>query len=225
MGLGIISLAVALVLAIALGFGVMLHFGVDNNGSNFAPGMCLYKHFSTKPKPDKITFKNQTAKGIRPIHRAGRKSTSVNENQDPIPTSNRFSPLQTDVLESEFEFQNSLFWKVMQTYVCYLTTLDESVKSCKMCGNKFPVLCNKENFLLRSNCYKIRQCLPDFHVISKSAIKLNLSYGWPINRIILEMLEHVCVSWMIFFSSSNLPRFTQANCFLKKHMELSIYRI
>ena len=94
-----------------------------------------------------------------------------------------------------------------------------------MCGNKIPVLCNQENFLLRSNCYKIRQCLPDFHVISKSAIKFNLSYGWPINRIILEMLEHVCVSWMIFFSSSNLPRFTQANCFLKKHMDLSIYRI
>ena len=95
MGLGIISLTVALVLAIALGFGVMLHFGVDNNGSNFAPGMCLYKHFSTKRKPDKITFENQTAKGIRPIHPAGRKSTSANENQDPIPTSNRFSPLQS----------------------------------------------------------------------------------------------------------------------------------
>ena len=85
-----------------------------------------------------------------------------------------------------------------------------------MCGNKIPVLCNQENFLLRSNCYKIQQCLPDIHVIFKPAIKLNLSYGQTINRIILEMLEHVCVSWMIFFSSSNLPRFTQANCFLKK---------
>ena len=154
-------------------------------------------------------------------------SIQLEENQ-PLPMRikirSHFQPVFSPA-ESEFEFQNSLFWKVMQTYVCFLTSLYESVKSCKMCGNKFPVLCNKENFLLRSNCYKIRQCLPDFHVISKSAIKLNLSYGWPINRIILEMLEHVCVSWMIFFSSSNLPRFTQANCFLKKHMELSIYRI
>ena len=75
----------------------------------FRVGVRMYKHFSTKPKPDKITFEYQTAKGIRPIHPAGRKSTSANENQDAIPTSNRFSPLQTDVIESEFEFQNSLF--------------------------------------------------------------------------------------------------------------------
>jgi hypothetical protein len=67
------SLTVALVLAIALGFGVMLHFWVDNNGSELCP-----KHLPTKPKTDKITFENQTAKGIRPIHPAGRKSTSAN---------------------------------------------------------------------------------------------------------------------------------------------------
>ena len=37
MGLGIISLTVAFVLAIALGFGVMLHFGVVNHGLELCP--------------------------------------------------------------------------------------------------------------------------------------------------------------------------------------------
>ena len=37
MGFGIISLTVALVLAVALGFGAMLHFGVDNNGLELCP--------------------------------------------------------------------------------------------------------------------------------------------------------------------------------------------
>ena len=38
-------------------------------------------------------------------------------------------------------------------------------------GNTYPILCNQENFLLRSNGYKIKQCLPGAHVVFKEAVK------------------------------------------------------
>ena len=54
-------------------------------------------------------------------------------------------------------------------------------------GNKIPVICNQENFLLRNNYYKIRQCLPNFHIISKPAIKVNLSHGRPVNGMFIAI--------------------------------------
>ena len=44
-------------------------------------------------------------------------------------------------------------------------------------GNKIPILCNQENFLLRGNCYKINQAFPHFHTIAKPAIKENTPTG------------------------------------------------
>ena len=38
-------------------------------------------------------------------------------------------------------------------------------------GNKIPILCNQENFILRGNSYKISQALPGFHLIINPAIK------------------------------------------------------
>ena len=67
-------------------------------------GVRMYKHFSTKPKPDQLTFDNQTTqKGIRPLHPAGRRSSPTQDKPTPIEISNRFGPLQTDV-ESDFIF-------------------------------------------------------------------------------------------------------------------------
>ena len=89
-------------------------------------GVRMYKHFSTKPKPEKLTFDNQTSqKGTRPLQPAGNKSpnskqdkqegirplhpvgskppSSEQDKQDTIPLSNRFSALQSDI-ESQFEF-------------------------------------------------------------------------------------------------------------------------
>ena len=43
------------------------------------------------------------------------------------------------------------------------------------------------NFLLRSNTYVIRKCLPDFHIIAKPAIKLNISLGRPINGMFIAI--------------------------------------
>ena len=33
-------------------------------------------------------------------------------------------------------------------------------------GNSLPIICNQENFLLEANEYKIRQCLPDHHILN-----------------------------------------------------------
>ena len=67
-------------------------------------GVRMYKHFSTKPKPDQMTFDKQTTqKGIRPLHPAGSRSPPTQDEITPIVISNRFGPLQTDE-QSEFVF-------------------------------------------------------------------------------------------------------------------------
>ena len=35
----------------------------------------------------------------------------------------------------------------------------------------YPILCNQENFLLKGNNYKVKQCLPDARIIFKKAEK------------------------------------------------------
>ena len=56
-----------------------------------------------------------------------------------------------------------------------------------LCGNKIPVLCNQENFLLRENNYKVRQALPGCHIIFKGAKKVNLDKGRPANGMFLAI--------------------------------------
>ena len=43
--------------------------------------------------------------------------------------------------------------------------------------NKLAILCNQENFLLRSNTYKIVQSFPDYYPIVKPAVKENHDKG------------------------------------------------
>ena len=38
-------------------------------------------------------------------------------------------------------------------------------------GNRIPILCNQEHFILRGNSYKINQSLPGFYCIINPAIK------------------------------------------------------
>ena len=38
-------------------------------------------------------------------------------------------------------------------------------------GNKIPILCSQENFILRGNSYKISQALPGSYIVVKPAIK------------------------------------------------------
>ena len=65
----------------------------------------MFKHFSTKPKPDQLTFEKQTlAKSIQPLQPGGSKTSSeIQKQTDGISTSNRFDSLQPDV-EAEFVF-------------------------------------------------------------------------------------------------------------------------
>ena len=54
-------------------------------------------------------------------------------------------------------------------------------------GNTYPILCNQENFLLRSNGYKIKQCLPGAHVMFKPAIKDTHDKGRPKNGMFVAV--------------------------------------
>ena len=46
-------------------------------------------------------------------------------------------------------------------------------------GDKIPILCNQENFILRGNFYKILQTLPGFHLFINPAVKTSLDRGRP----------------------------------------------
>ena len=56
-----------------------------------------------------------------------------------------------------------------------------------LAGEKLPILCNEENFLLKENSYKISQTLPGFKVIFKPAIKTSHDPGRPKNGMFLAV--------------------------------------
>ena len=57
-------------------------------------------------------------------------------------------------------------------------------------GDKIPIICNQENFLLAANKYKIKQCLPNFHVYFKPATKDGLN-GRPKNGMFVAIPENL----------------------------------
>ena len=57
-------------------------------------------------------------------------------------------------------------------------------------GSKIPILCNQENFLLRSSSYKINQALPDSHVIINPAIKEVHDRGSPKGGMFIAVPEN-----------------------------------
>ena len=56
-----------------------------------------------------------------------------------------------------------------------------------LCGDKIPVICNQENFLLRGNSYKVQKALPNCHILFKSAKKENLDKGRPANGMFIAL--------------------------------------
>ena len=56
-----------------------------------------------------------------------------------------------------------------------------------LCGNKIPVLSNQENFLLKGNNYKVKQALPNCHIIFKGGKKQNLDRGRPSNGMFIAI--------------------------------------
>ena len=58
-------------------------------------------------------------------------------------------------------------------------------------GNKIPILCNQENFILRDNAYKLKQALPDYQLIINPAIKKDLTQGRPSNGMFIAFPDKI----------------------------------
>ena len=59
-------------------------------------------------------------------------------------------------------------------------------------GDKIPILCNQENFIMRENSYKIRQAFPsDIQVVINPAIKKDLDLGRPSNGMFIAYPDNI----------------------------------
>ena len=58
-------------------------------------------------------------------------------------------------------------------------------------GNKIPILVNQENFVLRGNCYKIRQALPQHHTLIKPAVKETFDHGRGKNGMFIAVPKYL----------------------------------
>ena len=57
--------------------------------------------------------------------------------------------------------------------------------SVEVVGNKIPIICNQENFILRENSYKIRKALPDYQIVLNPAVKADHDSGRPKNGMFI----------------------------------------
>ena len=64
------------------------------------------------------------------------------------------------------------FCKLKQDFCRYIISKE-------VVGSSLPIICNQENFLLKSNSYKINNSLPGFHVVSKPAEISSFERGRP----------------------------------------------
>ena len=46
-------------------------------------------------------------------------------------------------------------------------------------GNKIPIICTQENFILHGNVHMINKALPEYHIVFKAAIKNSIDLGRP----------------------------------------------
>ena len=63
--------------------------------------------------------------------------------------------------------------------------------STQIVGDKIPILCNQENFILKSNSYKIFQALPGFHCFTNPAIKDVQDRGRPKNGMFIAVPDSI----------------------------------
>ena len=56
---------------------------------------------------------------------------------------------------------------------------------------KFPILCNQENFILKGNSYKLFQALPGFHIFINPAVKIDQDPGRPKNGMFICIPESI----------------------------------
>ena len=58
-------------------------------------------------------------------------------------------------------------------------------------GDKIPIICNQENFILKGNSYKILQALPNSHVIIKPAVKGDMNTGRPKGGLFIAVPDNI----------------------------------
>ena len=58
-------------------------------------------------------------------------------------------------------------------------------------GDKLPIICNQENFILKGNSYKILQVLPKFHIFINPAIKDDLNTGRPKGGLFIAVPDSI----------------------------------
>ena len=59
------------------------------------------------------------------------------------------------------------------------------------CGNKIPILCVQEHFVLRGNSYVVQKALPNSHIFFKSAVKDNQNYGRAKNGMFVAVPDNL----------------------------------
>ena len=69
---------------------------------------------------------------------------------------------------------------------CIRTLLSDNVV-----GNKIPIVCNQEHFILRSILYKILNALPGCHIILKPAVKNDLDKGRPKGGLFIAVPDYL----------------------------------
>ena len=69
------------------------------------------------------------------------------------------------------------------------TTFMKYLVSRQVVGDKLPILCNQENFILRDNSYKIANIFPDFQVLINPAVKTSQDKGRPKNGMFIAIPE------------------------------------
>ena len=57
-------------------------------------------------------------------------------------------------------------------------------------GNKIPILCNQEHFILRGNSYRINQALPNAHIVVKPAVKDSHTKGRPKGGLFIAVPDY-----------------------------------
>ena len=65
------------------------------------------------------------------------------------------------------------------------TTVIQELVSPSVVGNKIPILCNQENFLLRDNSYKLVKALPGYQLVINPAVKNSHDTGRPKNGMFI----------------------------------------
>ena len=103
-------------------------------------------------------------------------------------------------LESQISSQTSLpiciiSWNSRRSSKQKLQLMNKLVSQ-EIVGEKIPILCNQENFILKANLYRLYQEVPGFHFFVNPAIKETQDIGRPKNGMFICVPDRIknCVS-------------------------------